>query len=207
MKTSTHTRNACVAALALLVLSSALVISASASGTTTTTGASAQNANASARRKKTTARRRRARRAAPVAKAPTHEALHGAEGMGVERTSPNTEAPGDDPPPPPKPLPKPKSSIISGGVLNGKAISKPAPVYPPIAMAARASGTVTVQILVDESGRVISASAVSGHPLLQQSAVAAARQARFSPTFLSGQPVKVSGVITYNFVLTPPKPY
>ena len=109
---------------------------------------------------------------------------------------------GDEPPPPPapKPTPEPKKTIVSGGVLNGKAISKPPPAYPPIAKAARASGTVTVQIVVDESGRVISASAVSGHPLLQQAAVAAARNARFSPTLLSGQPVKVSGVITYNFV-------
>jgi len=111
---------------------------------------------------------------------------------------------GGDEPPPPAPTPKPeppKKTIVSGGVLNGKAISKPQPAYPPIAKAARASGTVTVQIVVDESGRVIQASAVSGHPLLQQAAVAAARQARFSPTLLSGQPVKVSGVITYNFVL------
>jgi protein TonB len=109
----------------------------------------------------------------------------------------------DEPPPPPapKPTPEPKKTIVSGGVLNGKAISKPQPAYPPIAKAARAQGTVTVQIVVDESGRVISATAVSGHPLLQQAAVAAARQARFSPTLLSGQPVKVSGVITYNFVL------
>ena len=111
----------------------------------------------------------------------------------------------DEPPPPPPPAPTPppppKKTIVSGGVLNGKAISKPQPAYPPIAKAARASGTVTVQILVDESGRVVSASAVSGHPLLQQAAVAAARNARFSPTLLSGQPVKVSGVITYNFVL------
>ena len=106
------------------------------------------------------------------------------------------------PPPPPAPTPPPKpKTVVSGGVLNGKAISKPQPAYPPIAKAARASGTVTVQILVDESGRVVSASAVSGHPLLQQAAVAAARNARFSPTLLSGQPVKVSGVITYNFVL------
>ena len=105
------------------------------------------------------------------------------------------------PPPPPKPTPEPKKTVVSGGVLNGKAISKPQPAYPPIAKAARAQGTVTVQILVDESGRVVSATAVSGHPLLQQAAVAAARQARFSPTLLSGQPVKVSGVITYNFVL------
>jgi len=112
----------------------------------------------------------------------------------------------DDPPPPPAPKPTPtpapkRTAPVSGGVLNGKAISKPQPAYPPIAKAARASGTVTVQILVDESGRVVSASAVSGHPLLQQAAVSAARQARFSPTLLSGQPVKVSGVITYNFVL------
>ncbi len=106
------------------------------------------------------------------------------------------------PPPPPAPTPPPKpKTVVSGGVLNGKAVSKPQPAYPPIAKAARASGTVTVQILVDESGRVVSASAVNGHPLLQQAAVAAARQARFSPTLLSGQPVKVSGVITYNFVL------
>ena len=110
----------------------------------------------------------------------------------------------DEPPPPPKPtptpVPKPRAPI-SGGVLNGKAISKPQPAYPAIAKAARASGTVTVQVTVDESGRVISANAVGGHPLLQQAAVAAARQARFSPTLLSGQPVKVNGIITYNFVL------
>ena len=106
-------------------------------------------------------------------------------------------------PPPPKKEPTPPSppKIVSGGVLNGKAISKPQPAYPPIAKAAGASGTVTVQVLVDENGNVVTARAVSGHPLLQQSAVAAARQARFSPTLLSGQPVKVTGVITYNFVL------
>ena len=90
---------------------------------------------------------------------------------------------------------------ISGGVLNGKAISKPAPPYPAVAKAARASGVVVVQITVDENGRVISASAVSGHPLLRQAAQQAAHQARFSPTLLSGQPVKVTGTITYNFNL------
>jgi protein TonB len=110
----------------------------------------------------------------------------------------------DEPPPPPKPtptpVPKPRAPI-SGGVLNGKAISKPQPAYPAIAKAARASGTVTVQVTVDESGKVVSARAAGGHPLLQQAAVQAAYQARFSPTLLSGQPVKVNGVITYNFVL------
>jgi len=88
---------------------------------------------------------------------------------------------------------------ISGGVLNGKAISLPKPPYPPIAKAAKASGTVVVQVLVDENGDVISAHAISGHPLLQAACVAAARAAKFSPTKLSGQPVKVSGVLNYNF--------
>jgi protein TonB len=108
----------------------------------------------------------------------------------------------DEPPPPapPKPTPTPRRAPISGGVLNGKAISLPKPPYPPIARAARAAGTVTVQVTIDESGKVISARAVGGHPLLQQAAVQAAYGARFSPTQLSGQPVKVTGVITYNFV-------
>src|SRR5678815_5653925 len=103
-------------------------------------------------------------------------------------------------PPPPEVKPTPPRAPISGGVLNGKAISLPKPTYPPIARAAHASGTVVVQVLIDENGSVVSARAVSGHPLLQAVAVSAARQARFSPTKLSGQPVKVTGVIQYNFV-------
>ncbi|HEY8205180.1 MAG TPA: TonB family protein, partial [Pyrinomonadaceae bacterium] len=81
-----------------------------------------------------------------------------------------------------------------------KAIRLVQPAYPAIARAAHASGQVTVQVLVDESGNVISANPVSGHPLLKASAAAAARASKFSPTVLSGQPVKVSGVIIYNFV-------
>ncbi|HJP91446.1 MAG TPA: TonB family protein [Pyrinomonadaceae bacterium] len=105
-----------------------------------------------------------------------------------------------DEPPPPEAKPTPPRAPISGGVLNGKAISLPKPAYPPIARAAHASGTVVVQVLIDENGTVVSAHAISGHPLLQAVAVAAARQARFSPTKLSGQPVKVTGMIQYNFV-------
>jgi protein TonB len=105
-----------------------------------------------------------------------------------------------DEPPPPAPTPTPRTAPISGGVLNGKAINLPKPQYPPIARAAHAAGTVVVQVLIDENGSVVSAKAVSGHPLLQAVSVAAARQARFSPTKLSGQPVKVTGVIQYNFV-------
>jgi TonB family protein len=89
---------------------------------------------------------------------------------------------------------------ISGGILNGKARSLPKPSYPQIARAAHASGQVVVEILVDERGCVKTARATGGHPLLQSAAVEAARQACFSPTRLSGQPVKVKGMITYNFV-------
>jgi protein TonB len=84
--------------------------------------------------------------------------------------------------------------------MNGKATYLAKPPYPPIARAAHASGTVTVQVLIDENGNVISARATSGHPLLQASAVSAARASKFSPTKMSGQPVKVNGVIIYNFV-------
>lgn len=89
--------------------------------------------------------------------------------------------------------------VINGGVLNGKATSMPLPEYPAIARQAQASGSVTVEITVDEDGNVISAKAVSGHPLLQAAAVKAAQQAKLAPTRLSGQPVKVTGVLVYNF--------
>jgi periplasmic protein TonB len=89
----------------------------------------------------------------------------------------------------------------SMGVVNGMATHLPKPVYSSIAKAARAFGTVTVQVLIDENGKVVSARALSGNPLLLRESVQAAYQARFTPTTLSQQPVKVSGVITYNFVL------
>ena len=120
-------------------------------------------------------------------------------GSGTVTTSPAKVQIADEPPPP-EVKPTPPRAPISGGVLNGKAISLPKPGYPPIARAAHASGTVVVQVLIDENGNVVSAHAVSGHPLLQAAAVGAAKQARFSPTKLSGQPVKVTGVIQYNFV-------
>lgn len=124
----------------------------------------------------------------------------GTSGLGQTGTGTDTTGGDAPPPPPPKATPKPAPKTVSGGVLNGKAVSLPKPAYPPAAKAVRAGGIVTVQVVISESGSVISASAVSGHPLLQGAAVAAARGARFSPTLLSGQPVKVSGVITYNFV-------
>lgn len=86
-------------------------------------------------------------------------------------------------------------------MINGDAVSLPKPPYPPMAKQTGVHGTVNVQVLIDENGKVISATVVSGHPLLSHVAKQAALQARFSPTYLGDQPVKVSGVITYNFQL------
>lgn len=130
----------------------------------------------------------------------------GTGGLSTGTGTATTGSEDDAPPPPPAPKPTPKETpkpapkTVSGGVLNGKATSLPKPQYPAAAKAVRAGGAVSVQVLISESGSVISASAVSGHPLLRAAAESAARGARFSPTLLSGQPVKVSGVITYNFV-------
>lgn len=89
---------------------------------------------------------------------------------------------------------------IAGGVLNSKANTLPPAQYPAIAKAAHASGAVTVEVTVDQEGNVIAARAVSGHPLLQAAAVSAAREAKFAPTRVNGEPVKVMGVLVYNFV-------
>jgi protein TonB len=114
-------------------------------------------------------------------------------------------APADDPLPPPPPTPVPvklPSQIrVASSIINSKVISKPAPAYPALARQARVQGVVTVEILVDEQGRVVAAQATNGHPLLRVAAQQSAFQARFSPTSISGQPVKVSGMITYNFIL------
>jgi len=121
-------------------------------------------------------------------------------GTGQFISAPTRVASTDEPPPPaPTPKPTPRAPI-SGGVLNGKAVRLVTPPYPAIARSAHASGSVQVQVLIDENGNVVTAHAVSGHPLLQAAAVAAARASKFTPTKLSGQPVKVNGVIIYNFV-------
>jgi TonB family protein len=87
----------------------------------------------------------------------------------------------------------------NGGVLDGKAIKKPAPFYTQIAKRSYVMGTVVVKIAVDETGRVVAAQALSGHPLLAGPAVEASRQARFTPTLVNGKPIRVIGTITYNF--------
>jgi TonB family protein len=96
--------------------------------------------------------------------------------------------------PPVKPPP-----LVSIGVLNGKAVYLPKPPYPASAIAINAQGKVDVQIMIDEHGKVVSAKAVDGHPMLRGAAEQAAWGAKFTPTLLSNVPVKVTGVIVYNF--------
>lgn len=90
--------------------------------------------------------------------------------------------------------------IVSGGVVNGNATDLPKPVYSAAAKAVGAQGKVDVQVTIDESGKVISTKAISGHILLRDAAEKAAWNARFTPTYLSKVAVKVTGVIVYNFV-------
>ncbi|MDQ3797826.1 MAG: energy transducer TonB [Acidobacteriota bacterium] len=130
------------------------------------------------------------------------------EGIASNNTSPEKEV--EPPPMTPKPSPKPapaevepkkeKPRMVTGGVVNGKATNLVKPQFSAAAKAVKASGTVNVQVVIDEKGNVISASAASGHQLLRKSAEDAARASKFTPTFLTGQPVKVTGVIVYNFV-------
>ena len=90
---------------------------------------------------------------------------------------------------------KPPRAPIAGGMLNGKAIYLPLPEAP----AGQPAGVVMVQILIDEQGMVIDAKSVSGPAGLHAAAVNAARLARFMPTVLAGEPVKVSGTLAYSF--------
>ena len=120
---------------------------------------------------------------------------------GVSGGTGSVVVPDIEPPPPPEPAKPavPKVLNVSTGVLRGNAISLPQPVYPSIAKQIKLQGAVSVQILIDELGRVVSAEAINGHPILIPEAKKAALQARFTPTKLSGVAVKVSGVIVYKF--------
>ena len=121
------------------------------------------------------------------------------QGLGEGRTA----AVADDKPavPPPPPAVKRTPPTKHMGVVNGIATHLPKPPYPAIARTAKVQGKVDVQITIDETGKVTSARAVSGHPFLRAPAETAARSARFSPTRVSDVPVKVTGVIVYNFTM------
>lgn len=97
--------------------------------------------------------------------------------------------------------PQTPDDLLETRVLNGMAISLPKPAYSVEARRRNLSGTVVVKVEIDETGRVISAvDMCKGPPYLSQSSVASALNARFTPTKLSGKPVKVKGIIQYRFV-------
>ena len=121
-----------------------------------------------------------------------------------------TEAEGPSPTPTEsKPTPQPQPAggppksqppeMVQGGTLNSKAIELPDPEYPEEARRAHAGGRVIVSVIVDETGKVISAEVEDGPILFRRVALEAARKARFNPTLVDGRPVKVSGILQYRF--------
>lgn len=124
----------------------------------------------------------------------------GEGGLGDGTAVAKVEVYNEPPPPVKKDPPAPvKPIVLSLGVINGKATSLPKPAITAAAKTVNAGGTVSVHVMIDEKGNVITANAVSGHPLLRATSEAAARIAKFSPTLLSGAPTKVSGTINYHF--------
>ncbi|HEV7843468.1 MAG TPA: TonB family protein, partial [Pyrinomonadaceae bacterium] len=113
----------------------------------------------------------------------------GGDPSGTDRNGGGNGILKDDAPPITKKQ-EPPEKIKYIGVANSRAINLPQPVYPQLARTAGIEGMVTVEILIDEMGRVMTAQATSGNPLLRQEAERAAARARFTPTTLSNQPVK-----------------
>jgi len=94
---------------------------------------------------------------------------------------------------------RPKGPVEAGD-LNSKATDLPAAIYPGEARKAHVSGQVKVRVIIDETGRVLSADVVSGSKQLWLAAIEAARKARFKPTMIGDTAVKVTGILTYDFV-------
>lgn len=92
------------------------------------------------------------------------------------------------------------SLSATGDVIVGKATSLPKPSYPAAARAQKVSGPVSVRVRIDEDGNVVEATMICGDGLFRKAAVTAAEQAKFGRTLVDGNPIVVSGVVTYNFV-------
>jgi Ca-activated chloride channel family protein len=114
---------------------------------------------------------------------------------------------GAPPPPPPPPPPNPRKVApmsVGGNVQESKILLRVDPVYPEAARRARVSGIVMVEISVDENGNVAQARVIRGHPLLDEAAVNAVKQWKYSPTLLNGVPIPV--VATATVVFNPSDP-
>ncbi|MEZ5305768.1 MAG: energy transducer TonB [Pyrinomonadaceae bacterium] len=104
------------------------------------------------------------------------------------------------PAPPPMMKEKPKKDIIiTKGVINGEAKYLAMPTYTSAMKSMNFRGKISVSILIDETGRIISATPQAANPLFAKAVTDAARRSKFAPTTLSGNPVKVRGIIIYNF--------
>jgi len=95
----------------------------------------------------------------------------------------------------------PKKVNISAGVAVGMLIQKTMPVYPPIAKAARVSGTVVLQATISKSGTIENLKVISGPAMLQQAALEAVRSWRYRPYLLNGEPVEVDTTVNVIFTL------
>ena len=118
-------------------------------------------------------------------------------------------------PPPPPPPPPPSTDDWAASVTgNGKPPLRPGenlpaptkivdvqPAYPEIAQSARVQGVVIIDAVIDESGNVSAARVARSIPLLDQSALDAVKQWKFTPTLLNGAPVPVVVTMTINFTL------
>lgn len=88
---------------------------------------------------------------------------------------------------------------VEVGALNSKAVSLPKPVISEEIKRLKATGKVTVRVIVDENGKVTFAQAQNGIAVLRAAAEDAARQAIFQPTTQGGITVRVTGTLTYEF--------
>jgi len=104
-------------------------------------------------------------------------------------------------PPPRVPVIPPTPVRVSSLIQSPKKITHVAPRYPAVAQASHVQGVVTLDAVIDATGAVQSVSVVRSIPLLDQAAVDAVRQWRFTPTVLNGQPVPVILTVTVNFTL------
>jgi protein TonB len=118
--------------------------------------------------------------------------------LGSIVTAAPVPVPKEAPPPPPPP---PQRIKVSAGVTAGLLERKVSPIYPALAKAARISGVVILQAVIGKDGSIEHLKAVSGHPMLVQSAIEAVSQWKYKPYFLNGQPVEVDTQVTVNFVL------
>jgi protein TonB len=144
---------------------------------------------------------------APEAEAPTREPVPGGipDGPGVGPSQPlltdlGTTGPATVAPPPP-PVPVPKMVRVGGVIREPRKLVHVAPVYPEIARLSRVQGIVTMEAVLDATGKVESVRVLSSQPLLEEAAVRAVRQWRYTPTELNGVPVPVLMTITIRFSL------